>query len=229
MIDGAYRVTSPYGEFWVWPNDIVSDYIRDGKFWDAFLLPVFDSLVVDVGATVIDIGANIGIFSIYAAKRGHTVHAFEVSKDNFEVLNANVKLNRVEHFVKTYNVALFDSEVDMENLERTKGEHGGYAIIPATDPSHILCKSKALDSYNFNKVHLIKIDAQGCDLHIMKGAINTIKTHKPVICYEVEGTAVELNVNGDEYSSFIEQIGYKEEMLCNSGSSWDFVARPRTI
>ena len=47
--------------------------------------------------TLIDIGANIGIYTIYAAKRGHRIIAFEPESQNFGLLNRHISLNNVDN------------------------------------------------------------------------------------------------------------------------------------
>ena len=64
-----------YGTFSYWPNDLIGASIAQGNFWEPFLKSVFDELKSD--SVVVDAGANIGWFTIYAAKRGAYVYAFE--------------------------------------------------------------------------------------------------------------------------------------------------------
>jgi FkbM family methyltransferase len=60
------------------------------------------------GATLFDIGANIGLYSLLAAQRGARVVAFEPESQNFAVMNANLFLNDLADRVSTLNVALSD-------------------------------------------------------------------------------------------------------------------------
>lgn len=224
MNPGMRRVSSKYGEFWVYPesaNDIVSNVTAAGGCWDDFMLPIINE--VAPGRTVIDVGANIGTFTIYAAKRGLKVYSFEACPENYEVLVENVKLNNLD--VTAHNVALYDTEREMQILGRTVNEKSGFAVIP-TDAPNSTYRSRTLDSYDLQDVALLKIDAQGCDLRIMRGALNLIKSQKPVIVYEIERSAIELRQyereTDDDYHNLIREIGYTESEL-PTGS--DFVAR----
>lgn len=60
------------------------------------------------GATLFDIGANIGLYSLLAAKKGLSVVAFEPESQNFAVMNANVFLNSQAHRMTVLNLALSD-------------------------------------------------------------------------------------------------------------------------
>lgn len=53
-----------------------------------------------------DIGANVGMFSIYAAAKGARVYAFEPESQNYAVLNRNIYLNQLQDNVNAYNIAL---------------------------------------------------------------------------------------------------------------------------
>ena len=49
-----------------------------------------------------DIGANIGIYSLYAAKRGHKVVAFEPESQNFALLQRNISLNNLDNYISLF-------------------------------------------------------------------------------------------------------------------------------
>jgi FkbM family methyltransferase len=59
--------------------------------------------------TVVDVGANQGFFSLYAASKGATVYAFEPCAENFEILKWNVATNGLSDQVKMFNVAVTGS------------------------------------------------------------------------------------------------------------------------
>jgi len=59
--------------------------------------------------TFIDVGAHIGRFSIILAKKGSNVISIEPSKENFERLNKNIKLNKLQDKIKVINVGCSDS------------------------------------------------------------------------------------------------------------------------
>lgn len=64
----------------------------------------------DQGAVFFDIGANLGVFSLYAAlHRGCDVYAFEPEAKNYACLNRNILLNRLGRRVKALNVGLHDT------------------------------------------------------------------------------------------------------------------------
>lgn len=75
--------------------------------------------ILGPGLTLIDVGASIGFFTIYAAKRGAKVYAFEPSTEVFDLLKRNVEVNGVSENVTLYPTLLAyhgDSYTDIANL-----------------------------------------------------------------------------------------------------------------
>ena len=58
------------------------------------------------GAVLFDVGANIGVYSLYAASRGTQVYAFEPESQNYALLNQNIELNQLQSRMLAYNFAL---------------------------------------------------------------------------------------------------------------------------
>ena len=71
-----------------------------------------------------------------------------------------------------------------------------------------------LDSFNFSKVDLIKIDVEGREAEVLEGAVNTIKTHKPVLMIEVlvdnPHKTLKTNYNLEKFNDMIKHLNYRE-------------------
>ena len=68
------------------------------------------------GEVLFDVGANIGIYSIFAAKRGVKVYAFEPESQNFAILQKNIILNKLDN-CKAFPICLSDcTKLDMLRL-----------------------------------------------------------------------------------------------------------------
>jgi FkbM family methyltransferase len=162
--------------------------------------------VVPEGGIAIDVGANIGAHTIPLAKRCDTVVAFEPQRLVFQTLCANVALNGLT------NVQTFHAGV---------GAEPGSVVIPDLDPNqeqnfgglHISGHESGnpvpivpLDSFAVPKVHLIKIDVEGMELEVLKGAKGMIKHYKPVLY--VENDRAE---NSEALCEFISDLGYEYE------------------
>ncbi len=125
------------------------------------------------GAIVIDAGANLGMFSVFVASKyaGATIYAFEPTPATLEALKENARYYS--------NIKVFGSAL---------GEKDGMSsFVITSDPgqNHIgeggtPIQMKTIDSLSFS-VDFIKIDTEGYEANVLKGAAETIKRCKPII------------------------------------------------
>ena len=131
------------------------------------------------GQVVLDVGANYGDSSIWWAKKfGAKVVAFEPLNDVFIELEKNVELNSAD--VIAYNVAIGNGEEISGNSQGRMFSAGGVLKI----------KTKRLDDYSFDRVDLLKIDVEGFEYEVLKGAENTINKFKPRIIIETHSDSL---------------------------------------
>ena len=92
-----------FGKFYYFENDCLGRSIVSGPFYDEHLRPFFDAL--HEGDVLVDVGANIGFFTVYAAvHRRASVVAFEASTVLFSVLEKNIAINGVRDRVLAYPI-----------------------------------------------------------------------------------------------------------------------------
>jgi FkbM family methyltransferase len=151
--------TSASASFWA-----DSDYSTS----DAFFI---DNYLAE-GDTFIDIGANIGHLTLTGAKkvgRGGHVIAIEPNPRIFDFLNKNIQLNHF-HNIKTYNVALGERNT-VSNFSDNKSDEQN----SLTETGSIqVCIKRLDDLFNGDSVALLKIDTEGYELPVLRGALNTI-------------------------------------------------------
>jgi FkbM family methyltransferase len=128
--------------------------------------------------TVIDAGANYGVMSYNLNTRFDYVHAFEVEPEVRECLKRNVEKFKL-HKVQVHDCGLSNKEesVSVNYLKNTFGTY-----INKKTPGSFICKT--IDSFNFTDVGLIKLDCEGYEPYILRGAEQTIKKYRPVILME---------------------------------------------
>jgi len=135
---------------------------------------------IEPGMTVVDVGAHIGTFTLLASKRvgeEGKVIAIEPEIYNFKQLNKNLELNEIRNTIPV-KTALSDFN-GKEDFFISKGS-GCHSFFPCRDD--IIDKTqigvKTLDSLlwelNIKRVNLLKIDAEGAELKILKGAQQTL-------------------------------------------------------
>ena len=135
---------------------------------------------------VIDAGANLGLFSIYAAKLGaKKVYAFEPVTETYIQLKRNITLNHFEKVVIPVNRALGikrgvgkisyaycgDCEASVELMDSSKKVQ----TVKITSIDEFMKKKERID--------FIKIDTEGAEEKILLGAKKTIKRYKPALSF----------------------------------------------
>ena len=158
--------------------------------YEAGTLYILDNLL-NKGDNFFDIGSNIGLMGIYAAHKvgdNGTVHAFEPEPDTFKILKENCTINKLKN-IRINNFALGDNEgtaniypnLDINrgasSLVRSDGSIGKKVTITTLD--------KYLTQVKINSIRLIKIDIEGYEFKMLKGAIELLRSENaPIICIE---------------------------------------------
>ncbi len=141
---------------------------------------------VKPGFHFVDVGANIGFLSLLAAslvgKKGK-VSAFEPVSSTFDLLNENIQLNAFEN-TQVFPFALGNETKNVEIHSENKNR-GGASIINHQKGKGESIEIQKLDGVlNQQKVDFIKIDVEGFEFEVLKGAENLIKTHHPILIIE---------------------------------------------
>jgi len=175
------------------------------------------------GDTVFDVGANVGdltlLFSRFAGNDGH-VHAFEPTPVTFGKLGTiikvagrtNVVLNQCavsdKAGVLTFNVYTETHQTWNTLADRPLEKYG--VNIPA--PEKIEVKSISIDDYctenKIDRIDLLKIDVEGAELHVLKGARRMFAENRVRICmFEFGQTIHDMGLSGDDIADFFKSMG----------------------
>jgi FkbM family methyltransferase len=156
---------------------------------------------------VIDIGSNIGNHVLFYCSEMNveSVICFEPNLLSRECLFENVQLNGFSNKVRIEACALGE--------KASKGLEVGYSrentgmnkivITENTEEEFGSIEIKSLDDYDFSNIELMKIDVEGFELNVLKGAFNTIIQNRPIVLIEV------FNDNKAEVCRYFEELGYK--------------------
>jgi FkbM family methyltransferase len=190
----------------------------NGTLWENDSIRQFyNQINKDKKYNIVDIGAQSGLYSLYAKfLPNSTFYAFEPFPDTFKLLNDNIALNDITN-INTFNLAISDE--DGETMLNTCESHNGLHTLGATplrfnDIKQVKVNTTTLDKFFFDKdisVDFIKIDTEGYEYFILKGAINTIKKYKPTIQLEWNKTNMnQCGITEDMLNKLLEEIDYKE-------------------
>lgn len=170
----------------------------------------------------IDIGANIGLFSVYFAKNINEnckVLSIEPTPNAYKLLINNVTRNSCSNKIIFYNGALSDSEGKVTiNFVEGKEEYSSIGKINSDYIGHIISNKisvqtttldKLVEQYNI-KPGFIKIDTEGAELLVLKGALETLEKFHPIILSELcDNLLKELNNSAKEVIDLLKSHNYK--------------------
>lgn len=129
---------------------------------------------------VLDIGANIGNVSQALVHAGHKVLAFEPQPEVYNVLCMNINPDNC------LNIGLGDFDSDMFMPAADYSRKGNFGGISIGGNSGITVKVKTLDSLNLENIGVMKIDVEGFEEKVLRGATKTIDRCKPIIYLEAD-------------------------------------------
>jgi len=176
------------------------------------------------GDVVLDIGANIGWFSLVAAKhigKNGTVHAFEPRPETAKMLKRTMADNALRDQVHVWEFALSDAWGTLELVWGKGTDNPGGSFVASTLVN--------LEQYETAKVtagilddilpdvapDVIKIDVEGAEPKVMKGAQNTLKRKHPPILSELfpEQLQSVSGVSAAQYIGQMKSYGYSCYLL----------------
>jgi FkbM family methyltransferase len=145
----------------------------------------------------LDVGAHVGSWTRQMAADFLAVHAFEPVAENYLCLHKNTKEfpNVTLH---GFGLSSFEKEVFFEPGPHNSGQFHILAHLPAdrhlppkTTTSDVMPLDKVyeISDLHLNGLDFLKVDVEGHEVHVLKGAEKTIMKYKPVILIEQNGLA----------------------------------------
>lgn len=171
-------------------------------------------------SVVLDIGANIGLHSIFFASltpRGRVL-AFEPSMATFELLTRNT---RGKHNVSPLNIALSDTGGVKEFFE---ADDNAYSSLVDTKRTRIEAVARVVcmraddivRDLQLSRVDFVKIDVEGLEYNVLRGMEDVIAKHRPVLFCEIY-KGVASNQQPDKTVRFLLDRGYRAYVLRDGG------------
>lgn len=161
----------------------------------------------------IDIGANIGTFSIFLSTLFDNVIAYEPQIDNFELLTNNItENNRSNIMAYNYGIMNIEDSFEIENHDKSEGIHPGTYFINIEKKGSIETKNlvSELEKNHINKVDFIKIDTEGSEFIILQSIETILVTHKPILCVEINECSLKnYGINSNQITKYLINLGYK--------------------
>lgn len=179
--------------------------------------------------TVIDVGANIGLFSLLAAKlvgEEGRVYSVEPRGENARLLLYSASLNGFENISllatavgNTTGYTLYQTHVGANGALMTKSNHGSdgaeYNTQAILHPTTQVVPLARLDNLIDERVDVIKLDIEGAEGMALAGATNLVRTYRPIITSEasVEMLGRVSNMTLRDYLLFTRERSYRQFVI----------------
>lgn len=204
-----------------------------GNVWEKDLIHKFYSLLRAQGSCVVlDLGAQTGCFSLLAKYLPRsTWYSFEPLQEAADTLKENLLLNDI-HNVSVYQMAVSDFTgkvtLKMPSMDAWGLSTIGSNVLRFTTQFEREIDCIDLDSFviakDIKKVHFMKIDTEGSELYILRGAQKMIMRDHPIILMEYNETNMkQCGVLKQDINAFLTAMGYEWKLI----SSEDILCTPK--
>jgi FkbM family methyltransferase len=168
-----------------------------------------------------DIGANVGMYSLYAALRSIVTVSFEPSAGNYYLLNRNIEINHMDAGISAFCLALGDeTRLDSFNMQTTAlggalstfahaEDWRGESFVPVFRQSMAgFTVDRFIEQFTPAFPNHIKVDVDGAELRIVRGARHTFADRR------VKSALIELDTSREEYCNEIMEEMKRAGLTC---------------
>jgi FkbM family methyltransferase len=204
------------------PSDHVSINLLVSGYWETGTWSLIDKHF-KAGGTFIDVGAHIGYYSLKAASiagSGGRVIAIEPNPDTLVKLRNNIRLSGAT----TINVLPIACSDKVGELELFAGSTSNTGVASFSRENaqqagpggqHFRVQTRPLDSIvresAVSRVDVIKLDVEGAELMVLKGATETLARFSPLIILELKEYQLKaLGSSGAQLLGFLQDHGYRQ-------------------
>jgi FkbM family methyltransferase len=201
----------------VFPDDqvIAKDFAQQGNYEQSLI--EWAASLIDPTTLFLDIGAHVGTYSLFIAKRCAGVHSFECGPKTFNYLCANIAIQDMDSHITPHRIALGSKPGHTPYYLHAPKDGGGNSCIAFArrDSPFIQVPVATLDSFHLDNIGLIKIDVEGFEKDVLEGAVETLKrSGYPRILFESwrpqrESEGIPALRLRTELFQYVRSIGYR--------------------
>lgn len=225
------RLSNKKFVYFLWDDIYIGQRIALGKY-EPYETKLAQVAVKD--GVVVDVGANIGYYTLVLADKAKKIYAIEPEETNFALLEKNLKINRIGN-VAAIKAAATDKEGWME-LVKSEENYGDHRIVRSKSLKVQKSESRKIERYKVGsqivrtvrldeavkeKVKLLKIDVQGWEPAVIEGTKELIARDRPMILMEY--WPKEYRKNGLDYRGmirFLERVYGKIYEIDDGLATW---------
>jgi FkbM family methyltransferase len=172
--------------------------------------------------TILDIGANIGQYSLLFGQNARKVLAFEPMPELAEQLRENVRLNNLEQIITVVEAAVSDIDGEVVIHAAESSNSGMASLISSTSNRSLQVEAVTIDNYvqrnSVGNIDFIKMDIEGAELHALRGMIGLLREQKPPLVLEMNEEM--MSKAGYSYSNILDllrPLGYAPYAMLKAG------------
>ncbi|MBI4948362.1 FkbM family methyltransferase [Candidatus Berkelbacteria bacterium] len=193
------------------PDKVIA-VIKSGRFYELRMLEFISSL--NFKGCVADVGANIGNHSVYFAlfTNAKKIFSFEPVPQIYKALEENIRLNKLEGKIIPRNCAIGEKKGQC-SVAYEPHKKGGVAKVKSLRGS---VPMDTLDNLiGSEKIGLIKIDVEGFEPQVLRGAKKILAEQDPYIFAEAQGKKEK-----DEIEKILFPLGYRCVKVFNATATY---------
>ena len=210
------------GKRMIW-LDLRDDFVSRGALVDSYetIESAFISALLRPGDVLLDIGANIGWFTLLASTlvgESGRVHAFEPRRPTVDYLRRSVAMNGLQSMVTVHEFELADREGEFRLAWKKNSRNPGHSYLVDREMDGletIPIQLRTLDSLRLDKVDFVKLDVEGAEPKVLAGGRNTFETHRPIVLSELypEQLRTVTGISPREYITKFRSMDYQAFMV----------------
>jgi FkbM family methyltransferase len=196
-------------------NDNFKYIFKTGYSCDAVPLMLAMNDKIKNSNITIDVGANIGVTSIWLAKNSRIVYSFEPQRKNIERFRANLIANNINNVLLTEK-AVSDNSGELEfYIHESYGHHSlgkvGTSKIIGVEKVQVITLTDFCKNMCIEEIDFLKVDVEGFEIEVFKGARELFINRKVKICaFEIsEGPLKSLNKSEKHIFDFFDSVRYE--------------------
>lgn len=183
----------------------------------------------------VDVGTNIGMYTLFFSKRAKQVFAFEPFSSALHKLERSISDNHLSNIVCVQKAVSYQNQklglVTCDDSSRT------YTTNESSDDDLKNVDAVSIDNYfaveRIDRLDYLKIDAEGAEASILQGARNTIRKIRPCIQVEIAEQFSDRQPNHEfSIKDYLSQLGYQmfkidsKSNVLTPGISWNTIVVP---
>lgn len=198
------------------PRDaIVSRRIIESGHWEAWTTLAVLSLLRP-GDRVVEVGANLGYYTVLMADRvghGGSILALEANPRLATMIENSLALNGLQDRARVLNHAALDQPGQINFVTSDSNAGAGHveilAVAPFADAVTITVDAVRLDDVAPDRVDFIRLDAEGCEPQILRGAEDLlVRNPHIVVCLEWSTIQIQARASAGDFLTWMSELGF---------------------